>query len=599
MRLESVTLKNFRCYRDETTIRIGDLAAIIGRNDSGKSTILEALEIFFNNDVVKIEPGDCHVRADDKVVEITCEFSELPGTLVLDSQAETSLAQEFLLTKNGTLRIKKRWSCTAAKPKEEVLICAYHPSAKKFSDLLLLPQAQLRGRLDELGISAVGVSRNNNPAMRGAIWRECTDLKCVDTEIPVAKDDGKRIWEKLSPYLPLYALFQSDRASRDSDAEVQDPMKLAIATALAEPPIQQRLSEVVDAVRSSAEKLAQRTHVALSKLDTNLAKQLNPEFKADPKWASLFSLTLNSDDGIPVNKRGSGVRRLILVSFFRAEAERRLGEETKRNIIYAIEEPETSQRPHNQRILLDSFQELAAEPGCQVLLTTHSPGFANYLPTDSFRYVRRGGNGLAVVEEGTDSVLRDIVEALGMVPDNRVRALICVEGPTDVMGLRCLSHALHEEDPSVLDLETDERIAFVVLGGGALSHWVNEHYLRGLGRPEIHIYDSDVSKYGAFVAEVNCRKDGAWAVQTVKREIENYLHPEAILEGIGCSVTFGDNDDVPALVGAQQNWKSKSAKRNLAEFAFPRMTAQRLRERDSCNEVQGWLESISPMLKAQ
>lgn len=47
-----------------------------------------------------------------------------------------------------------------------------------------------------------------------------------------------------------------------------------------------------------------------------------PEFKTDPKFDSQFKLTINSDDNIPINKRGSGVRRLILLNFFRAEAKK-------------------------------------------------------------------------------------------------------------------------------------------------------------------------------------------------------------------------------------------------------------------------------------
>ena len=45
-------------------------------------------------------------------------------------------------------------------------------------------------------------------------------------------------------------------------------------------------------------------------------------------------------ENIPINKRGSGVKRLILFKFFRAEAERRLQESNTTSIIYAIEEPE-------------------------------------------------------------------------------------------------------------------------------------------------------------------------------------------------------------------------------------------------------------------
>jgi hypothetical protein len=342
--------------------------------------------------------------------------------------------------------------------------------------------------------------------------------------------------------------------------------------------------------------LAERTHEALTRLDAGLASELAPEFKADPKWASLFSLSLNSDDGIPVNKRGSGIRRMILVSFFRAEAERRLAEGTSRNIIYAIEEPETSQHPHNQKILLESFQELASENGCQVLLSTHSPGFANYLPLDSFRFVSKQEDGTRLVEDGNEAVLPRIAEALGVVPDNRVRVLVCVEGPTDVEAMKCLSRALNSVDPTIPDLSTDPCIAFVVLGGGTLSHWVNEHYLRGLNRPEVHIYDNDVQGYGQYIDRVNQRVDDSWGLLTLKLEMENYLHPDAIFEGVNCRIAFADTDDVPALVGAQNNWNANNAKKKLAKFAFPRMTAERIQQRDPNGEIEGWFRRIGGML---
>lgn len=599
MRLAAVTLTNFRAYRGPTRIEVGDLTALIGRNDVGKSSVLEALDFFFNGKDArsKFDAGDCCVANRRGVVGIECEFDELPTDLVLDSSATTTLAAEYLLHSDGRLYVVKQWRCDLATPKEEVYIRAAHPQANNYADLLQLTQRELRTRLAELGVNTEGVNQSVNPSMRAAIWANCDDLQLGETLLPVDKADGKAIWTKIELLLPLYALFQSDRPSRDSDSEVQDPMKLAIAAALAEENIQTLLQQVVEAVRTKAVDLAERTHRTLAKMDPDLAGQLTPTFRSDPKWSGIFSLALDGDDGIPVNKRGSGVRRLILVSFFRAEAERRLAEAVSSSIIYAIEEPETSQHPLSQKLLLEALEGLADEPGVQVLLSTHSPGLANWLPLTSFRYLRRDEDGVPIVEQGSDAVYDDVANALGVVPDSRVQVLLCVEGPNDVTALRHLSHALHLADPNVPDLSNDPRVAVLPLGGSSLSNWVAEHHLRALNKPEVHIYDGDVN-HANELSRVNARGDGSWAVQTTKQEIENYLHPDAIRVGLGVSVTFGDNDDVPSLVGAalQPPLKDSKTKKRLAADAFPHMTAARLKQRDPNDEILGWLRRLAGML---
>lgn len=90
-------------------------------------------------------------------------------------------------------------------------------------------------------------------------------------------------------------------------------------------------------------------------MDKELSNTLNPDFKSEPKFDSLFKLSIKSDDGISINKRGSGVRRLILLNFFRAEVERKLHDSNSQNVIYAFEEPETSQHPKHQEMLINSF----------------------------------------------------------------------------------------------------------------------------------------------------------------------------------------------------------------------------------------------------
>ena len=51
MKLKKLILENFKAY-EKAEIDFNDITIIVGRNDSGKSTILQALNLFFNPDVI-------------------------------------------------------------------------------------------------------------------------------------------------------------------------------------------------------------------------------------------------------------------------------------------------------------------------------------------------------------------------------------------------------------------------------------------------------------------------------------------------------------------------------------------------------------------
>jgi putative ATP-dependent endonuclease of OLD family len=489
-----VTLENFRAYQEPRRIEFGDLTTIIGRNDVGKSSILEALEIFFNGD--EIEQTDANVRSGVTDVKVTAEFTDLPATITLDAGAMTTLVDEHLVASNGNLIIQKVYDCAKKTPSSDTYILANHPTAKGVGNLLELKEKDLQAIVKEQKLDA---KLKGNPSMRRAIWGAAGDLQLADVAIPVSKpkEDSKRIWDQIELHLPMFALFQSDRASRDSDGEVQNPLKGAIQTAIAE--VQEEIERIHAKVREKAVEIAELTHKTLKTIDPNLANALTPTFTppSAAKWTGLFSLGMDTDDNIPLNKRGSGVRRLILVSFFKAEAERRLATASKANIIYAIEEPETSQHPANQRILMESFKEISNAPNCQVILTTHSPGLAADLPVDSIRFVYSDGpTDTPTIQQGTD-VFGAVADTLGLTPDSRIKLLVCVEGPTDIEALKHLSHALHQADNTIPSLLTETRCASISLGGSTLKHWVTSHYLKGLRCPEVHIYDRDALRQSA------------------------------------------------------------------------------------------------------
>jgi len=61
MKLVAVMLSSFRCFIAPIRIELANLTTFVGRNDIGKSRILEALETFFNSDIVAIVAQDANV----------------------------------------------------------------------------------------------------------------------------------------------------------------------------------------------------------------------------------------------------------------------------------------------------------------------------------------------------------------------------------------------------------------------------------------------------------------------------------------------------------------------------------------------------------
>ena len=604
MKLKRLYLENFRSYKDLISVDFENITTFIGKNDAGKSTILEALEIFFNNDIVKIDRSDANVFSNSKKVTIACDFTELPNELVLDSGENTSLKEEYLLIDEDTMRIKKTYDCSKSKPSEDIYIVANHPTADGFENLLSLKEKELQKMVKERQLNC---SKKGNPTMRKALWESADDLKISEVEISLtkSKEDVKDIWSKIESHLPTYALFQSDRSSSDSDGEVQNPMKVAIQEAISE--VQEEIQEIQEKVREKATEIANQTHEALQAIDPSLANELTPTFAtpAVSKWNSLFSIAMDTDAGISLNKRGSGVRRMILVGFFKAEAERKAKKSNKKDIIYAIEEPETAQHPNNQKILINSFLELSETPHCQIILTTHSPGLAQELPTDSIRFVNKDEESNALVQNGTEAVIAEVVKTLGILPnpEQNIKLVIYVEEPTDVIALKCFSRCLREKYPDVINLSTDKRILLIPSGGSILKYWVDAHYLENLNCPCIHIYDNDVTTYQKSIDKVNARNDGSWGVLTKKYEIENYLHYDAIKSAYDVDVDT-DEEKVPERFGKVYAIKKKLDKpmgANKSKLylrkAFDMMTYQLLMERDTEGEIKSWFDKMKAIVE--
>lgn len=600
MQLVAIKLENFRAYTTETEISINDLTVILGQNDAGKSSILDALNIFFNEPKGHPEADDFNVASGLDSVSITCIFDDLPESVIIDEATPTTLKDEYLLNSRGLLEVKKVYPKSG---KAKVFAVAHHPQHQTCLDLLTLTNTKLKTKANSLGVDMESVDQRVNTQLRMAIWDACEDLELGDADIELAKESAKAVWEKLKPQMPVYALFKSDRPSTDQDAEAQDPMKIAIKEAIATQQVE--LEEIRTKVEMQVQGIANKTVEKIMEMSPDLASQLNPRVKTK-NWDTLFSVSLTGDEDIPINKRGSGTRRLVLLNFFRAKAEQD-SEEKGTGIIYAIEEPETSQHPNNQKMLVEAFEELIADGTCQVLLTTHTPVLARCFKCERICIVENTNSQIVISTGEDNSALERIVNSLGILPDHDVKVFVGVEGKHDISFFKTISHILNDAGEDIPDLhqaEQEGRLVFIPCGGSSVELWVTR--LKGLNIPEYHIFDRDnppteEPHYKNVADEINLQPYST-AVHTSKRELENYIHPNIIiakLPGYAGPEVVGvqhDHVDIPNLIGTARGTNDKKAKRWIHPKLVENITPDLLTAVDPNNELRGWLAAIGNFL---
>ena len=613
MKLKQLKLKNYRCYKNEVVVDLDDLVVLVGKNDAGKSSLFDALDVFFENRPAP-DRDDLSVHADNSLVSISCVFENVPSPVVIDAQHSTDLAGEYLLNNDGDLEITKVYDCNLAKPKlKAVYAQAVHPSEPQYNDLISLNNSTLKQRARSLGVELNEVNQTVNAELRQAIWSHAEVLNPHYQPIEL-KGDGGKIWDQLKNSLPVFALFKSDRPSTDQDAEAQDPMKGAVKEAIQEQ--RTKLDEITQKVTLEVQEIANRTVEKIREMNPDLANQLTPRV-SHKNWDTLFSVNLTGDEDIPINKRGSGTRRLVLLNFFRAKTERE-NESGDSGIIYAIEEPETSQHPHNQLLLVRALQELVERNECQVLISTHTPVLARRFSNESLRLVTTTGTCPLIRHGRDEDTIRAIVESLGVLPDHNIKAFWGVEGKNDIQFLRIISSMLNNVNETVPDLSQEEnlgRLVFVPLGGSNIDLWVSR--LEGFNRPEFYLMDRDypppqTPKYHQFAVQIESRTNCTqWT--TTRKELENYIHPDVIRDRYPDYEGVGDPfEDVPMLLAqaihesseSQQPWsevkadlqklgkKLSAAKRRLNNEIVADMTPPLLYQIDSENEIETWLQEI-------
>lgn len=602
MILKSLILKNFRAYKEIKVTFDENMNVIIGQNDIGKSTILEALDIFFGQSVIDINITDFNKDKEGDKIVIGVEF-EVDDTLkvVIDTTNPTNLKDEFLLNQNGFLEILKEYEIKNDKlQKEKILINANYPNIFDLA-LVNIKIAELRKLLATHKLTSD--SNSKSAEIRKTLYenliKEDTEFKL--TIIDISKIDEKSVWESLEKELPLYFLFQSDRANKDSDGDIQNPLKSATKKIVAD--FEEDFKRIKNDLETKLIQIGNETIAKMKDMGLDVANNLIPKV-SNKSLDSLFSFSLESDDGIALNKRGSGFRRMVMLNYFRAEAERKIVEKNNKNVIYAIEEPETAQHPNHQKMLIEALIELSNKDNHQIIITTHTPEIAKMVNENNLIIIKKDdNNNNPSLIENYDDKLNAIVETLGIHPFFNNKVVICVEGEYDIKFLTNVNQYI-DEYKNIIDLEK-EKISLIPLQGGNLKNWVNRNYLKDSNIIEIHIYDRDsnsgknTEQYRKQYDEINGRDDKSYAFMTEKRELENYIHKSIIQNEFNITLDDIENydiEDIPTFIKNKSTNKDENAIKGILNGKLSKqITKEHLEELQAFDEIKSWFEKIKEL----
>jgi len=559
MKIFSVCATNYRSFKELKEIKFGDLSTLIGQNDVGKSNILQCLNEFFSNKP-KLEINDIH-RGDGELGDITIEvaFTNLPANIELEEGVIASFKDELLLDSHELLRVRKKFAKNSL-PKFETYLIVQDYADEKFSGLYLKKESELNTLCQDNGIEYSQSGRGiTNKEKRKKLREKARDLGIEITSKEIKIDPKTQIFKIITQSSPQFVIFESDTKLGVGETSFQSQFKPIIQTVTSSPSVKTIKDQFTGAIDAALQCEVNEIFSCFRRHTDTFQ-----ELKASPSYswekAITFDIIGKDQQGTEnsIDRRGSGIRRILMVAFFQYLTEKKLSEQD--SYVFAVEEPENCLHPHLQRELINSFKKLSDE-GSQIIITSHSPIFAGLSPIDDISLIKRQ-NGVASAQQVSDfttpeEFVNNIAEDLGVEPSDQItgyNACIFVEGPTDIDFLRWTASKLKEGGVIQSNFE-DKNIGFVILGGDNIKHWIDRRAMHRLNKRFGVMIDGDRKNAEQHIPQKKlnwkkkCEEDGGIFFILRKRDIENYIHPDAIRRAECPGHDYGSFSDMKAIFG--------------------------------------------------
>lgn len=403
MKLTSLRIQNFRSCRD-VTIQVDAIHALVGANNAGKSTILRALDFFFNPSVRQLGEEAFWNRDTSLKIRVEGLFDGL--------RTHEKEALAAYLRPEGTFHVAReaRFAGIDAEggddeSEDKIRITAQYN--KPLPKLEWLRDSEINAESIKKWMQEkenLAVKRQSFAKFLGTdkpqvkFWKEkaaeftAKHLQADDYEDGWV-DNPKGYANVLKYNLPFFVLIPAVRDVADeSKVSKTNPFgRLVYAVMNAVTPekrdeldkvlktVTRQLNreggdERLDGVRDIETKLNAAIKKIFAECDVELEFQ-TPTFEVLMSTPKMYV-----DDGFRglVENKGHGLQRAAIFSILRSYADlvTTLNPKHKRSFILAIEEPELYMHPQAQRTVRLVFQEIAGA-GDQVFFSTHSSHFVD------------------------------------------------------------------------------------------------------------------------------------------------------------------------------------------------------------------------------
>lgn len=551
MYLEKIILINYQsCKIVELDILKDDPTVLIGINDSGKSTILKAIDILFEgktqfnfykaekikNDIsnTRIHVTDCEVVFEKNNIPLPY-YNERQCFIIgklkvedddfiegLENIVSTHLLWVLENSKDNYLWLMKTFDETETSSKD--YLQTVETKQKESSSFWSLSAKELTQLRKTHGVTNEEVE-NENKAGR---FKNIEQIRAL-----YSKFDTELMWSEYSEKdRKKDKFFFPEISYLDWNFSFQELTNFTTSI------MNQSINNNLQTARSFANEEAKKAQLIIDNSLDEIADYLGKEiptikkiksniiFDVQSKITDLILNKSNTDQDIHVESQGDGIKRQIWFAMIKWKALKTLErEKNNKKLIWCFDEPETHLYPAAQRDFFDKIKSISIG-NAQTIISTHSTIFIDRAKINQIKKVSLNDSYSSI---DACSSSEDVFESLKMRNSDFLfyDKFIVVEGSTDYYLVPILFKIITGK--SLLDCS----IQMIPLNGEnnlEVNKIVLKNILKEFRKPDdriLYIFDNDINiKYG-----VNAFKDENvffMGKQDIEDSIETHIWMEFV-----------------------------------------------------------------------